>query len=192
MITRIENRIEEVKRWDPKQRTLNVAKFEYAINHRVLPPAKFSRDAVGVAEFYATVPEAAKATGGEMPYALVILPDGTVEQALPLSDFGPHAAAFNLRGCGIGWIGDFRAHLPTDWQWESGFELNTLFAGMGLKIRGHTEMGVTASRDPKKDCPGRLLDMRMLRSSIDWRLKQDDGLVGAPAIARLEELGLVF
>ena len=71
-------------------------------------------DMIGLAAaFRDTSPYAAGAyTGGELPYSLLVLPSGDIEQGLALDDVGPHARKWSSPTIGVALLGDFRAHAP--------------------------------------------------------------------------------
>lgn len=154
----VENQIAAVAKWDTRQRYKGIGRLGYAVNHRI----DVGETAEAIAEFFATHPDGLEATGGQMPYPLVITRSGVIQQALELGDWSPHAMRFSFSGLGIGWIGDFRKHPPTEAQLSTGLWITTLLMGWGLRIVGHTELK-GAARDPDKQCPGDLLDLAWLR-----------------------------
>jgi hypothetical protein len=113
-------------------------------------------------------PEAAKATGGRMPYHLVILPNGIIEQAAPLDAVTPHARSWNHVAIGVAVIGDFRNETPSIEQWDALRKLaHTCSGWLGgrLAVKGHDELA-EARADKSKGCPGKGLDMEALRAEI--------------------------
>ena len=180
----IRNRIEAVKVYDKRQtRQVDLENLLYCVNHRI----DLGADAVEIAKNFCEIPEAAKVTGKQMPYHLVVLKDGTIEQALELGDFGPHALAYNAKSIAVAWIGDFRKYEPTPEQWASGILLNGLFHGWGLVLSGHTELKM-GTADPSKQCPGKFFNLHKLR--IDARLTLPPR--GFVAEKQLLSLGVVF
>jgi N-acetyl-anhydromuramyl-L-alanine amidase AmpD len=113
--------------------------------------------------------EAGPVTGYQMPYTFVIGADGEVEQALKLSDFGPHARAWNTKGVGIACVGDFRVDEPPAVQYNALVWLCTVIAkwlpGGANSIYGHDELG-GARTDVAKQCPGHRLNMHRLRHHV--------------------------
>ena len=127
-------------------------------------------------------PEAAAVTGHCMPYTHVIRRDGRIEQAIPWTQVGPHAAAWNTRSASVAVVGDFRREKPTAEQWDSLVWIATvasLLIGGADGIYGHDELD-GSRRDVSKACPGKLLSMQLLRGSVReriLRLCHDAGMV---------------
>lgn len=132
--------------------------------------------------FEGACPEAARATGGRMPYTHVVRRDGTVEQALGWAEVAPHACAWNTRSASVGVVGDFRTRPPTDEQWESLVwlcSIASVLIGGASGVYGHGELE-HGMNDPDKSCPGVRLDMTILRSAVRetiLRLCHDVGMV---------------
>jgi hypothetical protein len=104
-------------------------------------------------------------TGGRVPYTFLILPDGAIDQMLPLWDVGPHALRWSSKSIGIACLGDFRKHEPTPAQWISACELSAalyLWINGGAWIKGHDELQ-GGSSDPTKSCPGARWSMQNFR-----------------------------
>ena len=124
--------------------------------------------AAEISAAYQQHPEAGPATGYQMPYTIVIRPDGFVEQALRLGDYGPHACAWNEIALGVACIGDFRSNdVPHD-QWQALVAVCHVFSGWiggASRIFGHDELD-GGSADPAKRCPGEHLDMDTLRARV--------------------------
>jgi hypothetical protein len=110
-----------------------------------------------VARFFRDHPIGMKATGGDMPYPLLIARDGEVTQTVPLRFITPHAKAHNPRSIGVGVIGDFRSVRPTPAQRAATIAVCAALLGyFGLAasaISGHDELQ-GGSSDPEKICPG--------------------------------------
>jgi hypothetical protein len=106
-------------------------------------------------------------TGGEMPYSFVIRTNGIIDQCLRLTDTGPHAKRWNSSSVSIALIGDFNKHEPTNEQVCSLIELCVPLYAYGMSIHGHTELPGSSS-DPAKRCPGKLLDMDVIRSEVHF------------------------
>ena len=123
--------------------------------HGITPTAQ------GVARFYQRNPEAAAATGGNMPYVFVVGLGGTVWQAKRLTDVTPHARRFNQEGIGVAFLGDFRMLPPSREQWNAGVDLCAALRRMWshLQIVGHTNLGAAATSNPGKQCPGQLFEV---------------------------------
>ena len=132
---------------------------------------------------YAHDPAAAAVTGGQMPYTFIVTRSGIIEQALRVTDIGPHARAWSSTGIGVGIVGDFRSEPPTPEQWQALRVLAHVFSGwLGgpNAIVGHDELP-NYSHDLTKRCPGELLEMTRLR----WEVYAADR-------ARVACLGVVF
>jgi hypothetical protein len=129
-----------------------------------------------IARFFREHPIGVTATGGGMPYPLLVAPSGEVTQTVPLCCITPHAARHNPVALGIGVIGDFRAAPPTAAAYASLVRVAaSLLSALGhdtSALFGHDELA-GASRDPDKVCPGACLDMPRLRHDV--ALACDDG-----------------
>lgn len=153
---------------DRRHRTVGAEQRQLVVVHRfggARLPHIYS--AAGIAAWYRDNQEW---TGGQMPYHFVILRDGTVEQALDLSDVGPHARRWNVPGLGVAAIGDFREHPPTLDQMAAAKALTAgLVAWIGRgpydAILGHDELP-GGSSDPEKRCPGVHWDMGDFRTAV--------------------------
>lgn len=127
-------------------------------------------------------------TNGEMPYTFVVCEDGSIDQAIALSDAGPHARKWNVAAVGVAVIGDFRYDPPKAAQWVNLVELSVeLLRWLGLAnhgLYGHDELP-DASSDPTKKCPGSHLDMTSLRLEVQQVMSRH-GFDG------LKAMGIVF
>lgn len=153
---------------DGRERILDLSQRVVAVIHRT----ETGRNAFEISEQYRTNDAAGRITGYQMPYTFVISPEGVIEQALKLSDYGPHARAWNSKGVGIGVIGDFRRHGVPTAQYQSLVALCSCLAAWmdGAKsIYGHDELRDSMA-DSGKQCPGPKLDMRMLRADVKHEL----------------------
>lgn len=154
------------------------------------------------AAFCGGVPEAACAVGCSMPYTFVIggptdehASNGVIWQCLPLDAIGWHARSASTQYIGVGVIGDFRYAAPTTAQFDSLVDLCSdlavALAFPATRIMGHGE--VRAAHDGTKapgqpgECPGKHLDMNLLRHDIGDRIGSD--AVGE-ARKRLEAAGV--
>lgn len=167
---------------DGKARNVLLSKRHRVILHRCTG----GDGAIQIAEFYRTNPGAAAATGGEMPYHFVINRAGDVEQCLKMTDYGPHARAWSVSGFGVALVGDFRHERPNVSQWQSLGSLCVALCKLWGEpaIFGHTELA-DASTDPNKQCPGRNIDIELLRRYVAQRMAVD-------AKHDLVEAGAVF
>lgn len=117
----------------------------------------------GVAKFFREHPDGVAATGGPMPYAIVIDFLGQAWQAAPLSWVTPHTKGHNRTTIGVAVMGNFTRHEPTVAQRKS---TAWLLAGLlawrpDLTIVGHTDTP-NATNTPGKVCPGALLGMGVI------------------------------
>jgi hypothetical protein len=132
-----------------------------------------------VARFFREHPIGVKATGGDMPYPILIAPDGTVTQTLPLGLIAPHAVKWNPTTVGVGCIGDFRGRAPAAAQRTSLVEVcAALLRDLGCGVdamHGHDELS-GGSHDPNKECPGRCLPLEELRRDVAALLARDVSL----------------
>lgn len=131
--------------------------------------ASYSDTPAEVARFFREHPIGIKATGGDMPYPLLIDAAGNVTQTVPLHYVTPHAKAHNPRCIGIGAIGDFRTRAPT---LEQRAAVIATCAALVLRfkvpveaITGHDELQ-GGSADPDKICPGPLLAPADVRAEV--------------------------
>lgn len=122
-----------------------------------------------VARFFREHPIGQKATGGDMPYPILIERNGNVTQTVPFHFITPHAKAHNPRTVGVGIIGDFRNHPPTAEQRAATIAVCAALLGrFGLTvdtISGHDELQ-GGSNDPDKICPGKYLAPADVRDEV--------------------------
>jgi hypothetical protein len=118
-----------------------------------------------------------------MPYTLVVMRQGAIEQALPLSAVSPHAASWNLTSLGVGVVGDFRERMPTPFQMEALLWLNLWLCQLftwKLPAAGHMDVhteGRPASGDPDKKCPGPFFSVADLNEDTLNKMHQQADLV---------------
>lgn len=122
-----------------------------------------------VVRFFATHPIGQKATGGGMPYPILIDTAGQVTQVVPLGRITPHARSHNPQTVGVACLGDFRGIAPPAAQ-RAALVLvcATLLRQLGCTsdaVHGHDELA-GGSADPDKECPGRHLPLALLRQDI--------------------------
>jgi hypothetical protein len=169
-----------------KRRAIAVHRFGVAGVH----------DASGVAHFFRFSPDW---TRGQMPYTFVIAPDGTTEQALPIDEHGPHAAAWNQAALGVACLGDFRSSAPLPVQWAACADLVAalvFWLGPECLVRGHDELP-GGSADATKECPGKLWPMdgfrREVASRVDTlRIVRPEPNQSVRSELYLHELGVTF
>ncbi|MEO0813484.1 MAG: peptidoglycan recognition family protein [Myxococcota bacterium] len=134
----------------------------------------YADSALEVARFFLEHPIGVKATGGAMPYPLLISVDGQIEQTVPLNCITPHARAANETGIGVGCVGDFRGTAPAAAQYSALVELcAALCKALDLPaaaVMGHDEIS-GSSHDSDKQCPGPALSMDELRSRVASRIE---------------------
>lgn len=129
-------------------------------------------DAAGIARFYRAQTQW---TGGQMPYTYVVCPDGSIEQALPLGEVGPHALRWSVPTIGIVHLGDFNKYTVPSAQWRASVELVAELccaqSFSSTEVAGHTERP-DATRSPDKVCPGRLWDMYAYRDAVELEIRE--------------------
>jgi hypothetical protein len=149
---------------DGRQRHVSLDRRSLIVIHR----CGLGETAAEIARGFREIPDAAKATGGEMPYTFIVGRGGCIEQALEISERGPHARNWSTRGVGVGVVGDFRLHAPPPLQWSALVWLCSVLApwlGGHRAIYGHTDLDA-ATWDKDKICPGPLLCVDDLRASV--------------------------
>lgn len=122
-----------------------------------------------VARFFAEHPLGRTATGGKMPYTVLVDRTGAVTQCVPLLRITPHAKSHNPTTVGVGVIGDFRTQAPPEPQRLGALQLvAALVRELNLSaqaVHGHDELN-DASHDPNKECPGRRWVMSEFRADV--------------------------
>lgn len=131
--------------------------------------SSFADTAADTARFFLEHPLGRSATGGAIPYPVLIAKDGTIEQVVPFDRVTPHARIANVTGIGIGCIGDFRRSKPGPEQLDA---LVTVCASLCQTLEldvsailGHDEIS-GGSHEPDKQCPGPALSMDALRERV--------------------------
>lgn len=164
-------RYEHVADWS-RMRTREFTDVNSVVVHRIevsQEDPSYSDTAAGVARFFAEHEVGRQATGGQMPYPILIAADGSVVQTLPLDRVAPHARSHNVSGIGVGCLGDFREREPPAAQLNALVEVcASLCRSFTIKpdaVSGHDEL-IDASHDPDKECPGRTISMDGLRSRV--------------------------
>lgn len=129
----------------------------------------FADTPADIERFFADHPVGREATGGRMPYAILVDADGRVTQTVPLARVTPHARQHNPSTVGVACIGDFRARPPSRAQRQSLVrvcaDLLSRFSLEPSALVGHDELS-GASADPNKICPGAELNMNELRRDV--------------------------
>jgi len=171
---------------DGKEGLRGLSKIRYLVIHRVgidLKSGKVLGDGVrgtSIAKEFVENDELYQYTKGENPYTFYVGGhdsfEGDVWQALPLDEIGKHARRWNIRGLGIGCIGDFRYMAPSFKQYMSLVDLCVALCGyLDLNplraIKAHDELK-GGSSDPGKECPGRLMDISRLRLDVYELMKE--------------------
>ncbi len=161
--------------WAPKSESLALrtpAAVRSLVVHRIevsQEDPRFRDTPEDVARFFREHPLGVQATGGNMPYPVLIDGSGRITQTVPLGRITPHAKSHNPHSIGIGLLGDFRCQVPSKAQYASLVQLlGSLAAELGLPpecIRGHDEL-LGGSADPNKECPGCHLPMAKLRDDV--------------------------
>ena len=171
-------RILEIQRWQPW-----AAGFEslplrgrQEVCHLVVHRIELSQEdpsygdtPAELVRFFREHPTGVRATGGHVPYPIVIDSDGRVTQLLPLGRSSPHAARHNPTSIGVALLGDFRREPPTPSQRRALIDVcRILLADLGgdiAAIVAHDALS-GASHDPDKECPGRHLDLQALQQEV--------------------------
>lgn len=178
----IVDRTIEVSKYDTKVRARRLRDVNTMAVHRIGPVLGEVNvyGAEDIAALYCQHPD--WGTDEQMPYSFVIREDGVCEQALRLSDAGPHAFKWNGRAFGVALIGDFRKTAPNEAQLDALADLGALwvqhywasqgFQPIPLLVRGHDELP-GGSKYKNKDCPGKKLSMTDLRAEISERLEEE-------------------
>jgi N-acetyl-anhydromuramyl-L-alanine amidase AmpD len=179
---RVINCIDELN--DGHHRERDISRIKTLIIHRVGKDKKYNLSlgdtGPEIAKQFLHNPAVAKYTGGENPYTFIIGKKGEIWQCLPIDEVGNHARRWNVPGCGIACIGDFRYESPTDDQLASLLKLcEVLIRAFGITpwdIDGHTDSGPGATSTPGKQCPGEKLDLDYVRVEVagDWKPYDDE------------------
>lgn len=155
------------------------ADIRAVVIHRIqvsLEASDFDDSPAEIARFFREHPLGRSATGGDMPYPVLIDPDGRVLQTVPLRYITPHARHLNPTSIGLACIGDFRATPMASQQQQSLVNVCTAavraFALDAQAVVGHDELGGSGTRDPDKECPGRHVSMDALREAVHLHLQQ--------------------
>ncbi len=131
--------------------------------------ARFADTPAEIIRFFAEHPVGVAATGGKMPYPVLIDPAGDVTQTVPLGLVTPHAKVHNPTTIGVACIGDFRRRPPTEAQRGAVIRVAAaLLADLGLdgaRLFGHDELP-DGRGDPTKECPGAGMDVPRLRDEV--------------------------
>jgi len=127
-----------------------------------------------VARFFREHSIGREATGGAMPYPVLIDDAGAVTQCVPLGRTTPHAKTHNPTTIGVGLLGDFRDRAPSARQRGALIQVcASLLRELALPpsaLRGHDELE-GGSSDPNKECPGRELSLPRLREDVHLAMK---------------------
>ncbi len=178
-LVRINDKIEQCltisRRVDKSERT-GVAVHRITTEH--LHDPRWPPDAEGIARFFREHADVRNVIG-RMPYNVIVLPDGSIEQALPLLESGPHARAWNRKMIAVAVSGDFSGNPvpgispgpPTVAAYQSltalcGILIWWLNATPDENLKGHDELP-EGSSDPDKECPGEYLSMDDLRADVE-------------------------
>lgn len=159
--------------WAPPQGDRRRAgSIDRIIVHRIevsQEDSTFGDQPAEVIRFFATHPIGQRATGGKMPYPILVDATGGITQCLPLMVISPHARKFNQRSIGVALVGDFRTRAPSAAQRQSTVGLLAhLVHRLGLPVAaicGHDGLD-GGSADPDKVCPGRHLPMGPLQADV--------------------------
>lgn len=202
-VVHVRSRIKECAAFDKRRHEVALKRRDGIAVHRIAD----AQDIVGLARAFGdTRPfQPGAYTGGELPYSVLVLPDGVVEQGLEIGDVGPHARRWNTPLIGVAALGDFRWHEPSLAQWQSAAVLCAwlrVWGGWGSSsVHGHDELP-GGSADAKKKCPGGKWPMDAFRRDVDAHVVaikealavNADGAAEFPLRAEraLVAMGLVF
>lgn len=156
---------------DGKHRDRNLPIIGITVHHFAVPGV---HDAAGIARFYRANP---RWTGGQMPYTFVCTPHGSIEQALPIQEVGPHALRWSEPTVSVVLIGDYSLRPPADVQWQPCVDLCAgLAAALDVadNIEGHTDRP-NATRSTSKHCPGLQFDMNKFRVEV-WEAMRESAI----------------
>ncbi len=160
--------VPDATRYQARDRSNIVFVVVHRISARVEDPS-YGDTPKDIVRFFHEHPIGIDASGGKMPYSLLIEDSGAVTQMVPLGRVTPHARTYNPTAVGIACIGDFRAQKPSPQQERALVDACVeVLAACGLAVTalvGHDELK-GASRDPNKECPGRHLHMASLRDTV--------------------------
>lgn len=122
--------------------------------------------------------QAGSYTGGKIPYHLIYHPETmTAYQVLPFTKTAIHAGKHNKSSIGIAVLRDLRTDPLMDEQADAFYDLVTAMSdtlswvnGKDPQIVGHDQLN-GGSKDPDKECPGRLLDIGVVNARVAARSK---------------------
>lgn len=166
---------------DGRQRPLSLARRNRIVIHR----CSLGATAEEISRSFQRDAAARSVTGGQMPYTFVVRQDGVIEQALALSDFGPHALSWSDDGIGVACVGDYRKEVPSPDQWASVVSLCTslsIYLGEA-RIYGHGELPGGSRRATIK-CPGPFFGLARLRKDVSKALDEraEEALLSAGVV----------
>ena len=123
----------------------------------------------GIMRFFLEHPTGVAATGGQMPYPLLIAAEGTVTQCVPLDRVTPHARSYNPSHLGLALVGDFRRDPPAAAQYEALVQvcawLLSALDCASTALVGHDGLAGGAE-DAQKVCPGPYLSLENVRRDV--------------------------
>lgn len=114
--------------------------------------------------------------GWPCPYHFLVLPDGMVQQLVPLKHAVPGAWKANRYAVQVALKGDFRKRQGSKPTLEQLAATDEIVAAIkmrhwGIKVEGHTAKPLR-SKDPLKKCPGKLLDVKGIDKRSTWLVNQ--------------------
>ncbi|MEL6338771.1 MAG: peptidoglycan recognition family protein [Myxococcota bacterium] len=173
-----EFRFQPVDGWRSLERRER-ASIQLLVVHRIevsQEDSSYGDTAEEVARFFRMHPVGVQATGGAMPYPILVERGGHIVQTVPLDRVTPHARAYNATSIGLSCIGDFRWRHPEPAQYRGLVDLcAALCRALSLSsgaIKAHDELS-GGSHDPDKQCPGGNLPLDVLRSDVDRCLARE-------------------
>ena len=104
----------------------------------------------------------------DIGYHYVVLDSGEAQAGRSANRQGAHALGFNHCSLGVAMIGHHDHHRPSQAQWDTTIDLLALLSYRYdvpvSRVIGHRETGA------RKSCPGRLVDMAMVRLMVADRV----------------------
>ena len=194
---KIENGIREHQ--NPRRKIVSV---RWTVVHRLslatetqANPHPVEDDILCGRHIYKAFDSKAMGTGGLVPYHFLLRSDNVLEQLLPLSAIAQHAAGYNGQSVGFAIAGNYDIHHMPQWMHDSAVEALSTIALLSKRmlIMGHCPELTISQKDPDKRCPGKFVDMSMLRHNVE--LAKPDGWRGWTDEERLqfiEAKGLVI
>ncbi len=174
---RIVDQVQLVLHHTKEPRIRNTSDITHVVIHRFGPIVSeyLIEDAVGASRVFMNTEQYAAGyyTGGAMAYHWVYDPRTQVlYKALEAYHTGAHAKGYNRVSVAVCILHDFRKAPVENDELPGVYDAvrHVVYdaqshAGRALKVAGHTELAGAAA-NPRKECPGKHLDMGALRDAI--------------------------